>query len=287
VTPATLAESLLSGRNPDGGWGYFPGKASRLEPTAWASLALRETIDTTGVPVLLADWPTSDGLLLERAGGAPNYGFHGLALLVMRACRIEHRLGNDVLLDALQRVKGIALEPSTHSRQNNALQGWSWIAETFSWVEPTAWCLLSLKKWAKRPGARVDPQRLDEAERLLIDRGCLSGGWNYGNSNMLGQELKPYVPTTAVALLALQDLRDHPVVARSLDYLEHAATSERSGGALALALLALQACGRAHEPVRTALHEQLSITMEHRNHATIALAHCALGSERTHAAFAL
>ena len=287
VTAADLADVLLRGRNADGGWGYYPEKSSRLEPTAWATLALRETAGAADAPAVLTQWPSKDGLLLERAGGGPNYAFLGLALLVMRACQIEHHTGNALLLGGLQGVKGMALAPSTHSRQDNALQGWSWIADTFSWVEPTAWCLLSLKKWAKRPGERVDAQRLDEAERLLIDRSCLNGGWNYGNSNMLGQELKPYVPTTAAALLAMQDRRDHPVVERSLNYLESAATSERSGIALALALLALRACGRGHEAVQAALHEQLPRTVELGNHAAIALAVCALSPQRIHAAFTL
>jgi hypothetical protein len=287
VPARTLAEFLLSGRNADGGWGYYRDKSSRLEPTAWATLALREIAGVTAASVALAQWPSRDGLLLEHAGGEPNYAFHGLALLVMRACQIEHRAGNALLLSGLQRVKGTALAPARHSRQDNSIQGWSWIADTFSWVEPTAWCLLSLKKWAQRPGERVDARRVDDAERLLIDRSCLSGGWNFGNSNMLGQELKAYVPTTAVALLAMQDRRNHPVVGRSLNYLESAATSERSGTALALALVALRACGRRHETVQAVLQQQLSITMELGNHVAIAMAVCALNAERTDAAFTL
>jgi hypothetical protein len=31
---------LKATQNPDGGWGYFPGKPSWLEPTAYALLAL-------------------------------------------------------------------------------------------------------------------------------------------------------------------------------------------------------------------------------------------------------
>lgn len=282
-----LVELLLRGRNADGGWGYYPGKSSRLEPTVWGILALRESEVAARSAAALRQWPSNDGLLLERTEGQPNYAFQGLALLVMRAYGIEHTAGNATLLAALQRVKGMALEPSTHSRQNNALQGWSWIPDTFSWVEPTAWCLLTLKKWARTPDARVDSARIDEAERLLIDRSCLAGGWNYGNSNMLGQELKPYVPTTAVALLALQDRRAHPVVERSLSYLEKNATSEPSGTALGLALLALRACGRPHDAIRAALIEQLSTTVELRNHGAIAVAYCALAPDKTDAAFTL
>ncbi len=35
-----MRRALLSAANADGGWGYYPGKASRLEPTCWALLAL-------------------------------------------------------------------------------------------------------------------------------------------------------------------------------------------------------------------------------------------------------
>ena len=92
-------------------------------------------------------------------------------------------------------------------------------------------------------GAPVDPDRLSEAETLLLDRSCVLGGWNYGNSNMLGKELFPYVPTTAIALLALQDQRDHEAVKRSLDYLSTHCLDERSGLSLSLSRIALAVFG--------------------------------------------
>ena len=76
---------------------------------------------------------------------------------------------------------------------------------------------------------------------MLADRCCVSGGWNYGNSNVLGKELSPYVPTTAVALLALQDRPALPEVARSLEWLAANWHRERSALALSLTLLAMQA----------------------------------------------
>lgn len=281
-----LADLLLRGRNADGGWGYYPGKSSRLEPTAWAVLALRRAAGSPSDAVL-AGWPTQDGLLLEHAGGQPNYGFHGVALLVMRALELDHKDGVATLVAGLLRVKGVALAPAQFSRQNNALQGWSWIPETFSWVEPTAWCLLASKKWAQSAAVTVDRARVDEAERLLIDRSCLAGGWNYGNSNMLGKELKPYVPTTAIALLAMQDRPAETAVERGMKYLDASATTERSGSALALALLALEAAGHPTDAVRTALNEQLPVTSALRNHTAMAQALYALDDRDEHGAFRL
>jgi len=143
-------------------------------------------------------------------------------------------------------------------------------------VEPTAWGLLALKKWMKVRAVTVDPARLAGAHALLVDRCCADGGWNYGNSNMLGQDLRPYVPTTAVALLALLDRRSESVVKRSTDYLERAATSEPSGVALSLALVALRALGRSIDATRAALLEQIPTTLALKNHLAVALTLCAL-----------
>lgn len=278
-----LRDFLLRTRNADGGWGYQAGKASRLEPTCWASLALGRTMEHE----VLERWPCSDGLLLERHGGVANYGFHGQALIVLRALTLEHAAGNRTLLTALQRVKGTALPPSTVNRQDNSLQAWSWIDGTFSWVEPTAWCLLALKQWLSVPGAVGDRSRIDVAERMLVDRCCDQGGWNYGNSNMMGQQLKPFVPTTALALLSLQDRQSLPAVVRSLAFLEQVATSERSGTALALALMALRAHGRPTRTVRDTLLAQVPTTLGLGKVAAAAMTLVALDEAEGHAAVTL
>ena len=283
VNLAVLREFLLRVRNADGGWGYQPGKSSRLEPTCWATLALGSTL----APNALDQWPSVDGLLLERRGGTPNYAFQGLALIVLRALHLEHAAGNRTLLAALQRVKGDALPASTINRQDNSLQAWSWIDGTFSWVEPTAWCLLALKQWSAVPGAVGDRDRIVVAERMLVDRCCAEGGWNYGNANMLGQELKPFVPTTALTLLSLQDRQSLPAVGRSVAFLEREGTSERSGTALALALMALRAYGRATPAVRDALVAQLPTTLNLGKVAAAAMSLYALSEADTYAAVVL
>ena len=274
---------LLRARNTDGGWGYQAGKASRLEPTCWAILALGSMLERR----VLEQWPCADGLLLERHGGAPNYAFHGQALIVLRALNLEHAAGNATLLAAVQRVKGTGLPASNINRQNNSLQAWSWIDGTFSWVEPTAWCLLALKQWSATPGAVGDRTRIVVAEQLLVDRCCAKGGWNYGNANMLGQDLRPFVPTTALALLSLQDRTSLPEVARSVAFLEREATSERSGTALALALMALRAYGRSTAAVRDTLIAQLPTTLGLGKIASAAMSLYALSEAGRHAAVVL
>jgi hypothetical protein len=277
-----LRSRLLAGRNVDGGWGYAAGKATRLEPTCWALLALR---DVDAAP--LAAWPAPSGLLLERPGGEVNFAFHALALLALEARRTGHAAGNAALAAQLEAAKGIAVAQSTVNRQNNQLQGWSWIAGTFSWVEPTAWALLALRKRAAG-GQAIARTRIDEAASLLIDRCCEQGGWNYGNSNMMGKELRPYVPTTSIALLALQHLpAAAPAVSKSLRYLEGAAVSERSAVPLSIATIALEAHGRAAAAPREALSLQAARTIELGNHLGMAMALCTLFDKEADAPFLL
>ena len=276
-----LRLALLRSRNADGGWPYHAGKASRLEPTCWAFLALGSESVDGGV---LRRWPAADGLLAERAGGTPNFAFHALALLTLHAFGVEHAAGNAALVAALQRAKGEMLPPSEINRQNNELEGWSWIAGTFSWVEPTGWAMLALKRSAARGGLPVASNRIQAAEELLYDRCCRDGGWNYGNSNMLGQELKAFVPPTSVALLALRDRATMPAVRRSVEFLGRAAMTERSGVALSLALVALAAFDRPTSELRAALLEQVPTTLEFGNCMAAALSLFALAAERSHGA---
>jgi len=246
---AGLKQALLRSRNEDGGWGYYAGKASRLEPTCWALLALGSAADDA----VLRSWALKSGLLIDPNTPTPNYGFHGLALLTLLARRAEHAASNQRLVSAIQDVRGVKLADRGAVRQRNDLEAWSWMEGTFSWIEPTAWCLIALKK-ARSLALTVDASRLSEGDLVLFDRCCSSGGWNYGNSNMLGKELPPYVSTTALGLLALQDHRSHESVAKSVQLLQHEWRTETSGLALGLSAIAMRRFEVAREEVLAALH---------------------------------
>ena len=288
---ARLRQALLSGRNADGGWGYYPGKASRLEPTCWALLALGSQNDAKPLRESAASWLVGcqrpQGWLVETSEWPVNIAFNSLAAFTL----LHHRdlATDDVrrrLLSALLASKGIAAPASDTMRQDNSLQGWSWTDATFSWVEPTCWGLLAFKKARVAGLADANAQsRIAEAERLLIDRSCRPGGWNFGNSNVMAQDLRPYVPTTALGLLAMQDRREHEIVVRGLASLESLWREEISAMAIGLSLVSLNVYARPEEELRARLIGHAAGTLTFGNHQGIAQALFALSvsSQQPHA----
>ena len=297
-----LSQRLRSSVNPDGGWGYSTGSTSRLEPTCWAALALLDGGFATDDPAraeaalsLIGRWQRPDGLLSEIPSAPPNLAFNGLAAAVVhralatgRADAQRHHRLADGIVSGILAVEGVRLDQGENQRQDNQLVGWPWTDGMFSWVEPTSWCLLAAKKVAPR-AARVSPaSRIAEAERVLTDRCCLSGGWNYGNSNMLGKELYAYVPNTAVALLALQDRGAQPQVVLSRTWLDGNWRREESAFALSLALIAMTVHRRTTEDVEAAIRAHLAGEGTPANMATCGLTLFALtGSHHEYGALRL
>ena len=240
-----LRQALLHTRNADGGWAYSAGKRTRLEPTCWALLALAAA---DGQPVdvgRLRSWPRHDGWLVDVDGAPPNQPFNALGALTLLQEPSAAPLAQAIVSNLLA-AKGERYAQNEYSPQDNSLQAWSWIEGTASWVEPTAWSLLLLKKLRGNGTlTREADDRIRVGEQLLLDRVCSVGGWNYGNAQVFGHDLWPYVPTTALALLALRDHPDVPAVKRSLEQLQSDLRTERSALAVALALVCLNVYGRA------------------------------------------
>ncbi len=227
----------------------YPGKSSRIEPTAWALLALGATGGDEAFRekalTFLSGLRRQSGLLVDPGAPEANAAWNGLLLLMLQGLSVP--VAADLVTEisrALASLRGAALRPDATVRQDNTLRAWPWIDGTFSWVEPTAYCTLALKKLSRERPDAVVADRLREADRLLIDRACEPAGWNYGNGAVLDQDLRPYVPTTALALLALQDRPAEPTVERGIDWLAEHGASERSSMALGLAAVCLAVFGR-------------------------------------------
>jgi hypothetical protein len=283
-----IRQTLVHAANPAGGWGYYASKRSRIEPTCWALLALAEAADQEpgewnafAAPHLafLTACRRADGLLVENGQSPPNFTTNGFAATALQ--HFPSWRPNPVatrLLEGIAAIKGVGVK-TANPRQNDLLQGWPWTPETFSWVEPTSWCVMALKRARSDVHNDAAEARIREAETLLLNRICTSGGWNFGNANAFGQDLRPYVPTTAIGLMAVQNARNDPAVQRTVAYLDRARFSEPSAMALGLTAVALRLYGRPVEDVEERLAADTERAERIGNLQSLAIALYALSAD--------
>lgn len=248
---------LRQARNEDGGWGFHPEAASAVEPTAWCLLALGkidpgdEAIEPgrrwlEGAQNADGSWPTRP----QMGDGNWVTALAGLALLATNGSR-------EVIAGAAQWVTGSQsgegglkmrlgrwLNRKKVVEQDFSLRGWSWTPGTSSWVEPTAVSLIFLRQLPAERAPAAAAERLRMAEAMLFDRMCPGGGWNLGNPKVYGVAGIPQIGPTAWALLALQEQTARQEMRSSLDWLAANADAMSGASSLALAHLALEACGR-------------------------------------------
>ena len=93
-------------------------------------------------------------------------------------------------------------------------------------------------------GRGAEP-RLEEGRLLLLDRQIPGGGWNYGNTAVFDQVLKPMPESTGMALNALGRKAPREVVQASLAYLTGCVPALRTPWSLAWAIFGLGAWGDA------------------------------------------
>jgi hypothetical protein len=152
-TTHDLSEFRFAGRNADGGWGYYPDKSSRLEPHCVGTFALHAPTRRrwAAAPAEVAVKGRFD-FWSEQVASPTMRSMACLAGLA--GCGVEHASGNTSLLAALQRVRR-GTEPSTHSRQDNALPGLVMDCRHVQLGRANRLVLAVLKKWGGKPGAAL------------------------------------------------------------------------------------------------------------------------------------
>jgi hypothetical protein len=127
------------------------------------------------------------------------------------------------------------------------------MAGTFSWVEPTSYFLIALKRIRRQlVGTNVD-ERIRQGESMIYDRMCDGGGWNYGNSVVYGEKLWPYADITAIALIALQNRHDAIENRVSFAALQNAVKTANSGLALSWSAICYEIYGHDSANLRKLL----------------------------------
>jgi len=205
-------DALRRAQNSDGGWPYFAGKQSWLEPTAYATLALHGEPAADRAWKLLKSWQNPNGSF--RPASEVQIESWGTALCVtLAAARGEFgepfQKGVDWLvgtegIEAPFYIRGLARLGLFNPDRNLNYHGWPWKPDTSSWVEPTAHALVALKLASPKIRHRDLRERIRSGQAQLLDVRSRDGGWNYGNRSVWGVNLPSYPETTAVALLGLQ-----------------------------------------------------------------------------------
>ena len=212
-------------QNPEGGWGYYDLSAAQVEPTCIALLALHHDPQAFVAPIAkglacLSSWQDADGAVRVR-GGEQSAVWPTAQVLFVQS------LTGQVTTESQERAKtwllnfrGRQLEVEDVAAYRRDfeidpdLMGWPWVQDTFSWVEPTAWACLALR----RAGCENHP-RVQEGLRLLLDRAMDEGGINYGNRRVFGRATEPIPTVTALMLLAFAGRDDHPRLQAAREFL--------------------------------------------------------------------
>lgn len=286
---AKLAGSLAERRTPDGGFAAAAGGPPDSESTALATLA-RLALDADAaresLPWLAARqrgdgaWPLTDAvpepswasawvlLALSVAGADPGALVRGRDWLVER---------EGVRPSWLSRTVGALTGQRSRIGHDLSLTGWPWHAAAASWVEPTATALLALRRLVRDLDVSRAAERIAAGERLLWNRMCVGGGWNYGNPQVLGQTLPPYPDTTAIALMGLQGSGHAAGLESSFEALTRLLDERASSLALALGALAFELHDRPAHPLRARLEARIDEAGPPRETRSVAFALLALG----------
>lgn len=270
ATLEALRLRLEARQDPNGGWG-FQGAQVALEPTCLAVLALLRASSVQADKGLrwIRNHRNCDGSWPAFADD----DFSGcwttsLALLALLSAGQQGRETRDAVIWLISDLPREAhwiwrwrfRTVDTRVSFNPAKFGWSWVAGTTSWVIPTAFAVIALKR-SRTGNLDLAPRvgdRIDRATEMLLDRTCPEGGWNSGNGVAFGVPVAAHLDATAIALLALRSHCRDSTVERGLRWLVRDVRGCPSPYSLAWAIMAL----KAYEDCDPGLNELLHAAVE-------------------------
>jgi len=269
-----------------GGWAYFDSVQESLEATCLAELALaperhansseailfllKSQLSDGGWPAFLGDsegsWTTALALCtLNSTGDFTAAREKAFRWLYAERGREGHWFWRWKFKTSDRNVR---FDPDKY--------GWPWVTGSASWVIPTAFSIIAIEQFTVCNRSEESEKRIHVGVEMLLDRECVDGGWNSGNSLVYGVPLRPHVEATAIALLALQDEQRIEMVQKSLSWLRQNAASVDSVSSLAWCILTLFVYQESVEPLKNRLATIMGDGREVRNNATLATALLAL-----------
>ena len=283
---SSLAETLRSRQMKSGGWAYFDSVQESLEATCLAELALaperhansseailfllKSQLSDGGWPAFLGDsegsWTTALALCtLNSTGDFTAAREKAFRWLYAERGREGHWFWRWKFKTSDRNVR---FDPDKY--------GWPWVTGSASWVIPTAFSIIAIEQFTVCNRSEESEKRIHLGVEMLLDRACVDGGWNSGNSLVYGVPLRPHVEATAIALLALQDEQRTEMIQKSLSWLRQNAASVDSVSSLAWCILSLFVYQEPIGGLRNRLATIIGDGRDIRNNATLATAILAL-----------
>ena len=236
-----VVQPVLHAQLSDGSWPSFIGDGEPSWTTALAICVLNSANDASGARERGQSW------LLKTKGREGDWLWRWKFKLADRAVRFD---------------------PDRY--------GWPWLTGSASWVIPTAFSIIAIKQFTACSRSEISERRIRLGVGMLLDRVCLGGAWNSGNSVVYGVPLPAHVEATAIALLALQDEERTPAIQASLDWLKQKSSSIESVESLAWCILSLFVYQEPVENLKAKLAALVGDGRDIRNNATLATAILAL-----------
>jgi hypothetical protein len=237
----TALEDLKKRRLADGGFAYRLGGRYRPDATAWAILILSATgSESTLLEVArsrLAKDQLPNGSIPISPDHPDVFWPTSLAILAWHGSS-RHQEAKNRAVGFLLKNSGVHWKKRKDEpyRHDPSIRGWPWVANTHSWIAPTAISVIAIELAGYGQHGRVQ-----EARRMLLDRQLSEGGWNYGNTAVYGQQLQSDAGDTGVALSALAGHVPREQISASLTYLNSELALLKTPLALGWTLLGLQA----------------------------------------------
>jgi hypothetical protein len=213
MQPNSLARLLSTRQLRSGGWSYFGSEQSSVEATTLAVMAL-----STESPEEARSGLDQLSHLQRRDGAWPAFGgdSDGSWTTALVLCALN---GTGEFASA--REKAFQWLLSERGREGHWLwrwkfktadrnvrfdpdkYGWPWASGSASWVIPTAFSVIAIKQFTACNRSEASEKRIHLGVEMLLDRACVYGGWNSGNSVVYGVPMRAHVEASAIALLAL------------------------------------------------------------------------------------
>jgi hypothetical protein len=271
-----IIKSIKSRAVPGGGFLHKPEGSHRADTTAWAIIALcgdlaeGETVERASDCLAAAQAP--DGRVPLMEGLAAAYWATPLAALAWKkssCCQNELERALHFLMNSSG--QHFPKEKDSPAGHDTAIRGWSWVDGTHSWLEPTALSILALRA----NGFATHPRTL-EAVDMIMDRQLPSGGWNYGNTTVFGQELLPMPEHTGQALCAIAGYVEASFVKKSIEYLTMEHPKLRTPLSLCWSLFGLRAWDIGLPGIQDQLSACLAAQERYGIYDTVSLAQLAI-----------